>query len=196
MLKELWGMTQDRLGEYKVKIKAINSHLKSIHSRVRSQLNYLSAETKSANVKELLLHDYFVCEGKCRIGMENWFMAKEIVELIWNKYFVGTKMQGNIDSRFLDRINKQFIYLVLASSLGTFNQNSVEFKYKTAFSIYDRLIKAWEDHLDQVQDLIVVNVKVEEMVVYSIVGTMDQYEMELREQLFNRHLHRDQPTTI
>ncbi|KAF8459870.1 hypothetical protein BDZ91DRAFT_740867 [Kalaharituber pfeilii] len=231
MLEESWGMAQDRLGEYKVKIKPIDSHLKSIHSRVRSQLvyecrdtvmnlyglNHLSAETKAAKVKELLLHDRFVCEGKCRMGMENRFMAEEIVELIWNKYFLGTKMRGNIDPGFLDRINKQFICLVAsvirhclkAWSLGTFNQNSVEFKFETAFSIYDRLIKAWEDHSDQVQDLIVANVKAEvkdrllrktrpvdqEMVVYSVVGDMDQYEMELRERLFNRRLRRDQPTT-
>ncbi|KAF8438321.1 hypothetical protein BDZ91DRAFT_756114 [Kalaharituber pfeilii] len=230
MLEESWGMAQDRLGEYKVKIKAINSHLKSIHSRVRSQLvyecrdtvinlyglNHLLAETKAAKVKELLLYDRFVCEGKCRMGMENRFMAEEIVELIWNKYFVGAKMWGNIDLGFLDRINKQFICLVAsvirhclkAWSLGTFNQNSVEFKYETAFSIYDRLIKGWEVHSDQVQDLIVANVKAEvkdrllrktrpvdqEMVVYSVVGDMDQYEMELRERLFNRRLRRDQPT--
>ncbi|KAF8442656.1 hypothetical protein BDZ91DRAFT_754871 [Kalaharituber pfeilii] len=198
MLEESWGMARDRLGEYKVKTKPIDSHLKSIYSRVRLQL------TKVTKVKELLLHDHFVYEGKCHMRMENQFITEEIIELIWNKYFVGTKMRGNIDPEFLDRINKQFICLVAsviqhclkAWSLGTFNQTSIEFKFETAFSIYDCLIKAWEDHSDQVQDLIVVNVKAEEMMVYSVVGNMDQYEIELRERLFNCCLCRDQPTTI
>ncbi|KAF8434688.1 hypothetical protein BDZ91DRAFT_757130 [Kalaharituber pfeilii] len=188
MLEESWGMAQDRLGEYKVKIKGINSHVMiNLYG-----LNHLSAETKAAKVKELLLHDCFVCKGKCCMGMENRFIAEEIVELIWNKYFMGIKI-----------INKQFICLVASViwhclkswSLGTFNQNSIEFKYETAFSIYDCLIKAWEDHSDQVQDLIVANVKAEEMVVHSVVGDMDQYEMELREWLFNHRLPQSDTST-
>ncbi|KAF8436144.1 hypothetical protein BDZ91DRAFT_756850 [Kalaharituber pfeilii] len=176
MLEESWGIAQDRLGEYKVKIKAIDSHLKSIYLRVRSQLvyecrdtvmnlyglNHLSAEAKATKVKELLLHNHCVCEGKYRMRMENWFMAEEIIDVIW--------------------------HCLKAWSLRTFNQNSVEFKFESAFSIYDHLIKAWEDHSDQVQDLIVVNVKAEvkdwllrktrpvdqEMVVYSVPTTTRQ----------------------
>ncbi|KAF8443562.1 hypothetical protein BDZ91DRAFT_754517 [Kalaharituber pfeilii] len=158
-------MAQDRLGKYKVKTKPIDLHLKSIYSRVRSQLVY-----------------------ECR-------------DTVMNLYGLNHLSAETKAAKFLDRINKQFICLVAsmirhclkAWSLGTFNQNSVEFKFETAFCL--------EDHSDQVQDLIVANVKAEvkdrllrktrpvdqEMVVYSV--------MELRERLFNHHLHRDQPTT-
>jgi len=48
---------------------------------------------------------------------ENWtfgyrFRAKEIVDVIFNKYYVGKKMRGYKDCEFHDKINGIFICLV------------------------------------------------------------------------------------
>lgn len=41
-------------------------------------------------------------------------MAPEIVDVLYAKYFYGTKMLGNMDPEFLDRINLTFVCLVAA----------------------------------------------------------------------------------
>ncbi|RPB21400.1 hypothetical protein L211DRAFT_790583 [Terfezia boudieri ATCC MYA-4762] len=43
------------------------------------------------------------------------FRAEEIINIIYQRYFQGTKMKGNRDPSFLDRINGIFICFVASA---------------------------------------------------------------------------------
>ncbi|KAF8415550.1 hypothetical protein BGX38DRAFT_1281256 [Terfezia claveryi] len=76
-------------------------------------------------------------------------------------------MKGNRDPGFLDKINGIFIcfvtsaihYSLKAWKTGDCNPVMQEFKYKTAWCIYERLMNIWEIHPKAIKDLMVNNIK-------------------------------------
>lgn len=113
---------------------------------------------KARKVKELLENDRFICrEDKRQVRVTTGhegvatanakietlghrFWAKEIVEVIYNKFFAGKKMRGYRDSKFHEKINGVFICLVSSAlrhclkhwAMGELAEEMVDFKYETA----------------------------------------------------------------
>ncbi|KAF8428826.1 hypothetical protein BGX38DRAFT_1334659 [Terfezia claveryi] len=163
------------------RVRAVDTFLKSIHSRTRAHLIYecrasitrvygisqLPKECMKTKVEYLLEGDRFICRQSSRDEFRGRFRAEEIVNIIYQRYFQGPKMKGNRDPGFLDRINGVFICFVASAmrhslkawKTGDFNPVMQEFKYETAWCTYERLMNTWEIHPKAIKDLMVNNIK-------------------------------------
>ncbi|KAF8416532.1 hypothetical protein EV426DRAFT_721788 [Tirmania nivea] len=157
LLSDAWERAQDSERKYEEKNKAVDAYLKSIHSRNRSHLvaecrntiddifdfRCLAKDEKASKVRWLLQDDRFVYREEHRESFGHRFLAKEIVDVIYNRFYAGKKMKGHQDSKFHEKINKEM----------------VEFKYETAALTYSRLIGTWNKYDPKVQRLMLANIK-------------------------------------
>ena len=75
--------------------------------------------------------------------LQDRFAAQEIAEVIYHRYFSGTKMRGQRDPKFLEDINGTFVCLVCASmqhSLKAYRSGAFieppDFKYVHSIGTY------------------------------------------------------------
>ena len=111
------------------------------------------------------------------------FRAEEIVAVIYQRYYNGSRRQGSRDPEFLDRINGVFICFVATAirhclkawRTGELAESGPDFKYETNWGkllpdplsrkiltkqdSYTRLRNTWCDFKLAVQELIVNNIK-------------------------------------
>jgi len=115
--------------------------------------------------------------------LEGHFRAEEIVAVIYQRYYNGSRRQGSQDPEFLDRINGVFICIVATAiqhclkawRTGELAESGPDFKYETNWGkllpdalsrkmltkqdSYTRLRNRWCDYKPAVQELIVNNIK-------------------------------------
>ncbi|KAF8458809.1 hypothetical protein BGX38DRAFT_1138404 [Terfezia claveryi] len=135
-------------------------------------------------VEYLLEEDRFIYRQSSRDEFRGQFRMEEIVNIIYQWYFQGPKMKGNRDPGFLDRINGIFICFVASAihhslkvwKTGDCNPVMQEFKYKTAWYTYERLMNIWEIHPKAIKDLMVNNIKAD--LVHRIAAQVRMVEVE------------------
>ncbi|KAF8416449.1 hypothetical protein EV426DRAFT_705920 [Tirmania nivea] len=183
LILESWADALHDTGKKLERPKIIDSYLRSIHSRTRAhlvceckrsiievyQLTHLSQPEIADNVQALLFQDRFICCQDGRQTDQRHFRAKEITEVIFRKYFSGTKMRGNFDDAFFNSINEVFICLVTSAMrhclkgwiTGSCEETpkSHEFKYETTIATYKRFFATCEAHSPRMRHLLLATIK-------------------------------------
>ncbi|KAL0631425.1 hypothetical protein Q9L58_009705 [Maublancomyces gigas] len=117
MVVELWNRAIEEIVLDVIMWNESKAQIKSYHSRARSHLLYLIKEKVDCKTLSLYSKKFFLSFRECSsdyLDCSCKFLAPEIVDVIYAKYFNGMKMLGNKDPEFLERINPTLVCLVAA----------------------------------------------------------------------------------
>ncbi|KAL0630998.1 hypothetical protein Q9L58_010151 [Maublancomyces gigas] len=182
MVVELWNRANEEMILDVIMCNESKAQIKSYHLRARSHLLYLIKEKVDCKTLNLLRHyvgpthsiqriEYLLENDRCLSSPDHYtvcsckFLAPEIVVVIYAKYFYVTKMLGNKDPEFLERINLTFVCLVTAGiwhgirawRTGTY----IKPKDFTGSNerTFTRMMNTWRNRRPSVQEAVMDHIK-------------------------------------
>ncbi|KAI5839937.1 hypothetical protein DFP73DRAFT_598206 [Morchella snyderi] len=125
----MWAAASRRLGFTVDLDEVVIKQVRSLLSRVRSHLmhevkgrladsiiyglgNLSGPEARAAQAEYVLKNDRFLSPAQHYETYRLRFLAPEIIDILYYKYFDGVRMRGVKDSEFLERITPTFICLI------------------------------------------------------------------------------------
>ncbi|KAI5850456.1 hypothetical protein DFP73DRAFT_591318 [Morchella snyderi] len=129
LVVSMWAAASRRVGCTVDLDEVVIKQVRSLHSRVRSHLmhevkgrladstiyglgNLSGPEARAAQAEYLLKNDRFLRPAQHYETYRLRFLAPEIIDMLYYKYFDGVRMRGVKDPEFLERITPTFICLI------------------------------------------------------------------------------------
>ncbi|KAI5839627.1 hypothetical protein DFP73DRAFT_598615 [Morchella snyderi] len=129
LVVSMWAAASRRVGCTVDLDEVLIKQVRSLHSRVRSHLmhevkgrlsdstiyglgNLSGPEARAAQAEYLLKNDRFLSPAQHYETSRLRFLAPEIIDILYYKYFDGVRMRGVKDPEFLERITPTFICLI------------------------------------------------------------------------------------
>ncbi|RPB06933.1 hypothetical protein P167DRAFT_579833 [Morchella conica CCBAS932] len=178
LVVSMWATASRRVG-CKVDLdEVVIKQVRSLHSRVRSHLmhevkgrladstinglgNLVGPEARAAQVQYLLKHDRFLSPQQHYETYRLRFLAPEIIDILYFKYFDGVRMRGVRDPKFLERITPTLICLISTAiwhgirawSTGTYvKPGNFQSQNESVVKTFNRMSNTWKGRSRQNQE--------------------------------------------
>ncbi|KAI5842667.1 hypothetical protein DFP73DRAFT_596024 [Morchella snyderi] len=129
LIVSMWAAASRRVGCTVDLDRVVIKQVRSLHSRVRSHLmhkvkgrladstiyglgNLSGPEARAAQAEYLLQNDRFLSPAQHYETYRLRFLAPEIIDILYYKYFDGVRIRGVKDPEFLERITPTFLCLI------------------------------------------------------------------------------------
>ncbi|KAI5845881.1 hypothetical protein DFP73DRAFT_594071 [Morchella snyderi] len=174
----MWAAASRRVGCAVDLNEVVIKQVRSLHSRVRSHLMHevkgrladstfyglgklSSPEARAAQVEDLFKNDRFLSPAQHYEIYRIRFLAPEIIDILYYKYFDGVRMRGVKDPEFLEQITPTFICLISTAiwhgirawSTGTYvGPGHFQSQNESVVKTFNRMSNTWKGRSRQNQE--------------------------------------------
>ncbi|KAI5847416.1 hypothetical protein DFP73DRAFT_593258 [Morchella snyderi] len=178
LVVNMWAAASRRVGFAVDLDEVVIKQVRSLHSRVRSHLMHevkgrladstiyglgklTSPEARAAQVEYLLKNDRFLSPAQHYETYRLRFLAPEIIDILYYKYFDGVRMRGVKDPEFLERITPTVIFLISTAiwhgirawSTGTYvKPDHFQSQNESVVKTFNRMSNTWKGRSRQNQE--------------------------------------------
>ncbi|KAH0611271.1 uncharacterized protein H6S33_010536 [Morchella sextelata] len=178
LVVNMWAAASRRVGCAVDLDEVVIKQVRSLHSRVRSHLMHevkgrladstiyglgklSSPEARAAQVEYLLKNDRFLSPAQHYETYRLRFLAPEIIDILYYKYFDGVRIRGVKDPEFLERITPTFICLISTAiwhgirawSTGTYvKPDHFQSQNESVVKTFNRMSNTWKGRSRQNQE--------------------------------------------
>ncbi|KAH8145413.1 uncharacterized protein LAJ45_10535 [Morchella importuna] len=178
LVVSMWATASRRVGCRVDLDEVVIKQVRSLHSRVRSHLmhevkgrladstiyglgNFVGPEARAAQVEYLLKNDRFLSPQQHYETYRLRFLAPEIIDILYFKYFDGVRMRGVRDPEFLERITPTLICLISTAiwhgirawSIGSYvKPDNFQSQNESVVKTFNRMSNTWKGRSKQNQE--------------------------------------------